>query len=178
MTIEAKIIFIGGIHGVGKGVFCHEFMNLIEINYLSASELIKWTDISNNKAEKKVDDIDSTQMRLINALNSNCEKSKNYILDGHYSLLDKNNRPKIIDRDVFYSINPLLFIVLKSEPEIIKTRLAIRDGNSYDISLISEMQDLEISYSREIAHELNKPHLIMTSLDDLKLQIEFIKHSL
>ena len=36
-----NIIFIGGIHGVGKGTLCEKVCNDLNIRHLSASEVLK-----------------------------------------------------------------------------------------------------------------------------------------
>lgn len=62
-----NIIFIGGIHGVGKGTLCEKVCNKLNIKHLSASEVLKWEEIS-EKENKLVKDFTLTQNRLITNL--------------------------------------------------------------------------------------------------------------
>jgi len=40
--MNKEIIFIGGIHGVGKGTLCKRIASDLNIIHLSASEVLKW----------------------------------------------------------------------------------------------------------------------------------------
>ena len=95
-----NIIFIGGIHGVGKGTLCEKICNEFNLSHLSASEVLKWEEIS-EKENKLVKDFTLTQNRLITNLKQIVNENEKYILDGHYCLLNKENFPKKIDFDTF-----------------------------------------------------------------------------
>ena len=41
-----NIIFIGGVHGVGKGNICQNIKLNLNIIHLTASEVLNWKDIS------------------------------------------------------------------------------------------------------------------------------------
>ncbi len=41
MMKQKDIVFVGGIHGVGKSTLCSKFNNLLGISHYSASDLIK-----------------------------------------------------------------------------------------------------------------------------------------
>jgi adenylate kinase len=62
-----NIIFIGGIHGVGKGTLCRKVCNDLNLRHLIASEVLKWEEISEKK-NKLVKDFTLTQNRLITSL--------------------------------------------------------------------------------------------------------------
>ena len=55
-----NIIFIGGIHGVGKGTLCEKVCNDLNLQHLSASEVLKWEEIS-EKENKLVKDFSKFQ---------------------------------------------------------------------------------------------------------------------
>ena len=69
-----NIIFIGGIHGVGKSTICHLICSELNIEYLSASELLKWKDINEDAENKKVENIPFTQNRLITGIKETVQK--------------------------------------------------------------------------------------------------------
>ena len=46
-----NIIFIGGVHGVGKGTICQKIKEKLDFTHLSASEVLKWDDFKNEIKE-------------------------------------------------------------------------------------------------------------------------------
>lgn len=108
--LEMKnIIFIGGIHGVGKGTLCEKICNDLNLRHLSASEVLKWEEIS-EKENKLVKDFTLTQNRPITNLQKIVKENEKYILDGHYCLLNYDRIPEKIDFETFSSLNPFAFI--------------------------------------------------------------------
>lgn len=159
-----NIIFIGGIHGVGKGTLCEKVCNEFTLRHLSASEVLKWEEIS-EKENKLVKDFTLTQNRLITNLQQIVKENERYILDGHYCLLNKDNLPEKIDFDTFRMLDPFAFIIVVDEIQEIKSRLEYRDNREYDFDLLLKFQELETEYSKELAVQLNKPHLTIKSKD-------------
>jgi adenylate kinase len=157
-----NIVFLGGIHGAGKGSLCEKVCNELNLIHLSASEVLKWEEIS-EKENKVVKDIILTQNRLITNLRQIVRKNEKYILDGHYCLFNKDNIPEKIDLDTFRKLNPFAFIIVVDEVVEIKRRLENRDKREYDYELLVNFQELELEYSKELAVKLNKPHLILKS---------------
>jgi adenylate kinase len=167
--MACKIVFLGGIHGTGKGYISKKLCDSLPIKYLSASELIKWENISPDKKNKAVDNIPNTQNRLINALKASCVENENYLLDGHYCLLNSIAEPTKIEFDIFSEINPVILLIITADPQLIKDRLANRDNRNYDISLINEMQSLEKEYAEEISIKLQVPLYFVneTNIDEV-----------
>lgn len=155
-----NIIFIGGIHGVGKGMLCREVCNDLNLRHLSSSEVLKWEEIA-EKENKLVKDFTLTQNRLITNLKQIVRENERYILDGHYCLLNKDNNPEKIDFETFRTLNPFAFIIVIDDVYEIKKRIENRDNRKYDFALLSKFQELEFEYSKEVAKQLNKPHLIL-----------------
>jgi len=152
------IIFIGGIHGVGKGTMCKEISQKYSLEHLSASEVLKWEEISDKK-NKKVENFVSTKSRLINGLKNIIKPNIKYLLDGHFCLLNKNEKPEKIQEDIFYSINPKAIVVMTCEIDTIISRLSSRDKSNYNYEILSEMQNLETQYAKEIARNLKIPFM-------------------
>lgn len=63
--MKGNIIFIGGIHGVGKGTLCKNIASELNVIHLSASDVLKWDDFTTDSTNKCVKDIQVTQNRLI-----------------------------------------------------------------------------------------------------------------
>lgn len=173
--ILRNIIFIGGIHGSGKGKICEEIRRNTALIHVTASEVLKWNELS-FREEKVVANIDDTQDRLITNLNLLIDYDKRYLLDGHYCLLNKDGTPTKIPIKTFRDIDPAKLILVTAEPEIIKRRLEERDSKIYDEKLLREFQDLEIAYSNELSRKLQIPFVIVDSLTiDLDNLLDFIK---
>ncbi|TWO32947.1 AAA family ATPase [Seonamhaeicola sediminis] len=154
--MNGKIIFVGGIHAVGKGAFCKELAEKFNFEHLSASQVLKWNEISDSK-NKKVQNINTTQDRLLTNLNKIIEPNKKYLLDGHFTLLNSNGQPEKIDESTFIGIQPESIILLTCDPKVIFERLKKRDDSIYKLSVLEKMQQMEIKYADYISKKLNIP---------------------
>lgn len=164
-----NISFVGGIHGVGKSTICKSICEKLNINYLSASEVLKWSKLNTDIKNKKVDNISFTQDLLINGLNEQVNKSEHYILDGHYCLFNKERNVERIPFETFQKINPASLHVITGNIVEIKKHLEERDQRPYNYKLLEEMQDAELEYANEISQRMLKPLVISTSDNFTKL---------
>ncbi|WP_243472771.1 ATP-binding protein [Winogradskyella sp. MH6] len=171
---ESKIVFVGGIHGVGKGTFCNDISKKYNLEHLTASEVLKWNEISNLK-NKKVKDISSTQERLINNLAKIVKPNQNYLLDGHFTLLNSSGIPLKIEDETFVGINPISIILLTCETRTILSRLTNRDDSKYDLSTIQKMQEMEVEHANHISKKLNIP-LFEIKDKDSQLVYNYLKN--
>lgn len=149
-----NIAFLGGIHGVGKSTICRQICDEVKLEYLSASELIKWEDINEDIRNKEVRNIPGTQERLIIGLTTSIQKNKTYILDGHFCLLNKENEIENIPLDTFKLINPFSLNIVLGDIIEIKNRLEKRDNRPYDKELLNRMQESELKYARFLSNTL------------------------
>lgn len=161
-----NIIFIGGIHGVGKGTICKEIASKTDLVHITASEILKWDEISSSD-NKLVNNISSTQERLINGLNGLIKNDKRYLLDGHFCLLNSNGIPCKIDEDTFDSINPKIISIVKDDIEKIVDRLEKRDNKKYDIKILDKLQKMEIEYAKYLSKKNFIPYIEIKN-DDYK----------
>ncbi len=170
-----NIIFIGGIHGSGKGRICEALKSEIDLIHLTASEVLKWNELSTQE-EKRVKDIYETQDRLITNLNKIVKEDKTYLLDGHYCLLNKDGVPEKISIQTFKDINPIKLVLVTAEPNIIKERLENRDAKTYNIGLIKEFQNLEINFAKGLSRILESPiHIINSEQFKIETLLNFLK---
>jgi len=158
MESNKNIIFIGGIHGVGKGTICKDISLKTGLIHLTASQILKWEEIS-EKDNKLVKNITSTQERLINGLNNLIKKDKKYIIDGHFCLLNSNEVPNRIDEITFDKINPKTIVVVIDDVEKIAKRLEARDGKIYDVTVLNELQQMEIEYAKYLSDKYSIPYI-------------------
>lgn len=149
-----EIAFIGGIHGVGKSTICRHICSEMSLEYLSASELLKWKDINEDSKNKKVKDIPDTQNRLILGLTNTVQKGKKYLLDGHYCLLNSSNEVVNVPMEIFEKINPFSLNLILSDIAEIKKRLETRDNKPYDYALLERLQSEELTYAKHLSKKL------------------------
>lgn len=168
------MIFLSGVHGVGKSYFCKQLKEEIGIQTYTSSELIsaeKEEIFSSEKLSKDIEDNQHYLLQAVHRLNSGGSK---YILDGHFCLLNGTGQITRISIDTFIGLNPSLIILLTEEPKIIAERRKYRDGVECDIELISCFQKEEISYAEEIAKLLSVELIISKGKDDLNSIINYI----
>lgn len=151
---DNRIAFIGGIHGVGKSTICRHICNELNLEYLSASELLKWKDINEDAKNKKVKDIPDTQNRLILGLKDTVQIGKYYLLDGHYCLLNSNNEVVNVPLETFKTINPFSLNLILGEISEIKKRLETRDKKPYDYAFLENLQREELTYAKHLSKTL------------------------
>ncbi len=155
---DRNIIFIGGIHGVGKGTICKKLSTAKRITHLTASKVLKWEEIS-AKENKVVNNLETTQNRLIKGLDAFIQNTDTYLLDGHYCLLNSRKEPQKISEKTFEIIAPKVMAIVIEDTEIIFERLKLRDGTRYNFSLLNEMQEMEIEYAKFLSSKYNKPYV-------------------
>ncbi|MCR6642550.1 MAG: ATP-binding protein [Sporocytophaga sp.] len=167
----SNIIFIGGIHGVGKSSICQHICRELNIEYLSASNLLQWKNINEDPQNKLVKDISYTQNSLIWGL-ANVLRSQNYyLLDGHYCLLNSNNEIVKISPEVFKQIDPISLNLLLGNISEVKNRLEQRDNKVYDYDLLERFQKEELAHAKLISKTLGITLNICTQYDYSKLII-------
>jgi len=154
-ALFSNISFIGGIHGVGKSTICKDLCSQLDIQYLSASEVLKWVEINVDAKNKKVEDISLTQDRLINGLLNTVKKGGLYLLDGHYCLFNKTENVMRVPIATFEAINPVSLHLITGDVDTIKSRIEQRDSRNYSYEALQNMQEQEIAYAKELSIKLN-----------------------
>ena len=172
------MIFISGVHGVGKTYFCNILKNKFGFEAYSSSQLISrgiGKTFSNNKLTKEIED---NQYYLFKAVEGLKKSINMFLLDGHFCLLNTDGIITRISMDTFEKIKPSLMILLTEKPEVIATRRLQRDGIKIDIEEIDVFQKEEIKYAQEISDYLNIPLLISNGSDDHNKIFESIRKGL
>ncbi|HIB8180665.1 TPA: ATP-binding protein [Elizabethkingia anophelis] len=172
-----NIIFVGGVHGVGKGKICSELKLKTKLIHLTASEVLKWRDIS-DKNNKLVENISRTQDLLVDNLRKIIKENNTYLLDGHYCLFDKNGNINRIPFKTFELLNPLKLIFIYEDSKIIRERLENRDRVKYNIEKIDFFQNMEKQYSYELSKIMKIPLIeIQSSNYNQEILIKFINEN-
>ena len=167
MECKRDIIFVGGIHGVGKTTFCKKIAKNSKLEHFSSSELISMLDYQRIKKDKKVIDIKDNQNILLDAVEYFLDKDKSYLLDGHFCLIDKDNNIKEIPASVYQSLGVKEIIVLSDYESKILERLKARDDRDYSLEFLHKFQEKEISSAKCVAKKIKVPiKVVNLSADD------------
>ncbi|HUU18176.1 MAG TPA: ATP-binding protein [Sedimentisphaerales bacterium] len=169
-----KIIFIGGVHGIGKTTLCKSVCTKFNVIHHSASKLITKYSHIKLPSNMRVENINRNQDALIQAINKYLDTNKNYLLDGHFCLLDQDGVITKIPLSTFTAISPMAIILLHDDPSNIYSRLQDRDREILDIDLLSSFQEQELHYSRSVATKLNIPYLKANRITDRETIDKFI----
>ena len=160
------MIFISGVHGVGKSYFCNIVKDRTGIESYSASKLITERKKQGFPASKLIPDIDENQQYLLDG--------KEFIIDGHFCLLNGEGIITRIGLDTFTTLNPDAIILLTEEPDIIASRRKGRDGIVHPVKEIKAFQDEESLYAEEVSKLLGVPLKISKGSTDTEATIDFI----
>jgi adenylate kinase len=152
-----EIIFVAGVHGVGKSYFCSKIKETFKLPIFSASSLIKKEKNSDVDSNKNVLDLEKNQDYFIHAINKIDTNSSKIVIDGHFCLLE-NNQITNIPTQTFEKISLKSIIVLYDSASDIYNRLQQRDKGSFSINIISQMQEQEIMQAEYVAAYLNIPY--------------------
>lgn len=168
------MIFISGVHGVGKSYFCNIVKERTGIESYSASRLISERKKQGFPASKLIPDIDENQQYLLEAVAELRSSGQEFIIDGHFCLLNGEGNITRIGINTFTTLNPDAIILLTEEPEVIAGRRKARDGVDHPVEEIRDFQDEESSYATEVSKLLGVPLKISQGNSDTESTIDFI----
>ncbi len=153
-----RLVFIAGVHGVGKTTLCDRYAMQRGLLHKSASQLIREANqaaiCSKSKAVKNIPD---NQRLLVKAVQQYREAGNALLLDGHFALWDKEHRPQPLATSVFSQLAIDGVIVVHDSPASIARRLKRRDTHGASSAELGELQRIELSRAVEVAKELGIP---------------------
>jgi len=167
-----NVIFISGVHGVGKGTLGQKLSSYFGYPIFSASTLIKKEKNAEVDKNKVVIDADKNQDYLISALNKLNINSDFIILDGHFCLQGDKGIIEI-PLGTYKGINLSAVILLVDKPSAIYERLYSRDNTALDLKVLQHLQDGEKEHARFVVDSLNVP-IIEANLTDSKTIAEWL----
>lgn len=156
MARNYKMIFVGGIHGVGKSTAARVIANEVGADVVTASELIREArrGVETWDAQKRVSAIQANQDLLVKAVAERVWQKPIAILEGHFTLQDSAGNVECIPISVFQELRPTLLVVLIDHPYEIATRLRARDGTDHSVAKLREMQELEVRHAETVGKSL------------------------
>ena len=161
---DTRMCFIAGVHGVGKTTFCNHFFDHTW-KIISSSQVIKDMNGEVNKT-KKVNHVLNNQELLCHGVQLLKSKHKKLALDGHFVLFDKDLNITKVPEDVFQRLKPNVIIVLIEDVLTIVKRLSERDDSTWDVKLISDLQDAEMESAIKVSMRFNIPLKICKTIHD------------
>jgi adenylate kinase len=173
-----KIIFIGGIHGVGKTTLCSQILKKIDINYYSASALIKQLEVGLiSDKSKNIANINKNQDRLITAIDNYVDKTNICMMDGHFCLFDLDQNITKVPEKFFKKIKLSSIVVVYDDVKNIQHKNNNRDAIIYNEKLLDNFQRQELSHSKYIAEKLKIPYVTFDINTNINAIINFIKNN-
>lgn len=167
-----KLVFVGGVHGVGKTTFCKSLAARIGYEHVTASQLIKEQKAVAISATKEVLDIADNQKLLLTALAQKKAQGHSLLLDGHFTLIAQGGNIQAIDKQVFADIAPQYIIMLHDTPEAIAKRLVKRDGVNVCIDSVANRQVGEMDHARLVAAHLGIGIYVVNPTEHALMQME------
>lgn len=156
-----NVIFLAGVHGVGKGYLGAPAAKALGITHCTASQLIRdEKGLATWGVDKRTADLDDNQRALIQAVNKRRAVGI-ILLDGHFVLRDASGSLKPLESSVFDQLNLKGVLLLTDEPQVIAGRLAKRDHKSADVASVTELANSELSHARHVCGTLNLPLLVL-----------------
>ncbi|MBU2896779.1 ATP-binding protein [Vibrio hepatarius] len=141
-----KLVFISGVHGVGKSTLCSQINSFVDIRSYSCSDIIK-ANSAYVETSKVVDKAEANQRALLEGISK--LDDENILLDGHFCLVGKNETIIELDYQVFQDIKPDVVINVFSDAQEIHRRLVSRDGDCISLELIDKLQKQESHNAHE-----------------------------
>ena len=139
-------------------------MSITPLIHITASEILKWNEISSSD-NKFVENLSSTQERLINGLEKLIKNENQYLLDGHFCLLNSLGVPCRIDEQTFDSINPKAISIVIDDVHKIARKLEARDQKKYNIDALDKFQQMEIEYAKYLSEKYSIPYIEIINND-------------
>ncbi|MGD8115221.1 ATP-binding protein [Vibrio sp. TRT 29B02] len=140
-----KIIFVSGVHGVGKSTLCGKLSEKFGWAHYSCSDLIK-ENSDYVESSKLVSTADKNQQALLRGISRLTEEV--VLLDGHFCLLDKDEQVIELPFEVFDAISPSAILLATCDEETIHQRLELRGGHVFALGKIVELQQHEVKRSK------------------------------
>lgn len=157
-----SVIFLAGVHGVGKGYLGTPVAKALGVSHFTASQLIReekgqatWG------TDKKVADLNNNQSALIRAVAQKRITNRDILLDGHFVLRNSAGTLTPLEQSVFAQLKLSGVILLIEDTNIVVDRLALRDGITPNLEEISELADAESEHAHVVCQELGLPLLVL-----------------
>ena len=165
------VIFVAGVHGVGKSTFSKALSEATGIPSFSAGKLIADRRKNTPPPDRHVADVPKNQDALVEAICRLPGNPTTIILDGHFCVRDATGGIKRIPFATYQALRVKLAMVLCSDVRTIQNQLQQRDGMAPPIEELEAFQRAEIEYGEKVASDLGIPFssLNASEIDNARL---------
>jgi len=163
------IVFVGGIHGVGKTYLGAPAAKHLGIRHATASHLIREErGLQTWGADKRVAGIDENQAALISATARLRTGGQQLLLDGHFVLRGADGSLTEVGVQVFRDLQIRAVLLLATDIEVVLGRLHERGDHSWSESELRLLAEREEAHARLVATELRLPlkHLVSPASEE------------
>ena len=150
------LVFVGGIHGVGKSTLCRKALEPCGYHCVSASALI-FRHQTEAPVRKHVADVSGNQDVLLEQLAIEKEQYPRLVLDGHFTLLGPKRNIELIEVRYFEAMGINRLVLIKGDPMEISERLKSRDGEGAASVFTALFQEKEEEHATFIAEAIGVP---------------------
>lgn len=165
MNAGTKIVFVAGIHGVGKTGFVSNLARALKLPNASAGKLISDHKKVLSDTDKRVKDVTGNQDALIEAIRLSPLSGSTFILDGHFCVIDASGKVQKIPKATFEALSLICVVLLTNDIRVIQDRLRRRDDKEYLLETLMAMQKAETTHAQEVCSSLGIPLEIRTAPD-------------
>jgi adenylate kinase len=174
--MQRAIIFVAGIHGVGKTSFCQRVAEALAFDHISASTLIRRAQQRSSEQHKAVAAVAKNQDALISELHKHHWEAQALLLDGLFCLLTTANAIQPVPMATFQEMCPGAVILLQEQAVTIQQRLQARDSVAYPLDLLEALQAAETHQATLVCDALGIPLLTITG-GDVTEALDFIRRT-
>lgn len=164
-----KVVFIGGIHGVGKSTLCERLALDHNVLHVKASRLLRDAGgVAGAPNHKAVKDVASNQALLVARFEdvlASCS-AKTILLDGHFALKKLDGATERIPVDVFVALRVSSIVCLQDSTVAIAARLQARDGLAPGEADLAAFQAAELDHAAEVSRALGVPFDVIDALTE------------
>jgi len=166
-----SVIFVAGIHAVGKSSACEVISSKFGIPHYTASQIIRGEmSAAVPTGSKLVDNVAENQRLLIQGV-SRLSASGLILLDGHFTIQRKLDASiEEISVNVFQEILVSAVVVFTDDPVKIAGRTFARDNVALPIQYLQAHQEAEVKHAQRVATALNLPIVILNAFDTLAFE--------
>ena len=169
------MIFLGGVHGVGKSSMCSELAQRFGLNVFGASAIIRAErQAPSTDSRTAVHDVRGNQELLIQGVRRRvAETVGQFVLDGHLALRTHDGAIECIDLKVFEALAVDYIICIRDDPQAIAKRLLVRDGVIHKVDDISALQFGELDHAGYVARKLQIQLDVIQAFDHVGFEAYF-----
>lgn len=149
------IVFVGGIHGVGKTYLGAPVAKQLGMRHATASQLIREErGLQSWGTDKRVEGINENQAALISATNRLRSSGQRLLLDGHFVLRGTDGEITEIDTQVFRDLRIGAIFLLHATVDVVFERLRARGDTSWTEVELQHLTEREEAHARRVSTEL------------------------